>query len=117
SLVACFSAYIFCLGLLTLAYSPTVTLLATCVVATTAVAAETLLLKARPFGAIVNMIVGAGFVFLLGGILTHHYTWGHGLVGAVALWIIAAAVALILNAREESRATRNVNPLDPKSLP
>ena len=103
--------------MLTLSYSPTVTLLATCVVATTAVAAETLLLKARPFGAIVNMIVGAGFVFLLGGILTDNYTWSHGLIGAVTLWVIAAAVALILNAREESKATSNVNPLDPESLP
>ncbi len=114
SLIACFSAYLFFLGVFTLSYSISATLLATCAIATTAVAAETLLMKARPFGAIVNLVAGAGFVFLLGGIVTDHYSIMHGVLGAIALWVIAAAVALILNTRQESEHTRFVNPLQPE---
>ncbi len=115
SLIACFSAYIFFLGVFTLSYSISATLLATCAIAATAVAAETLLMKIRPFGAVVNLIAGAGFVFLLGGMVTDNYGILQGIFGAVALWVIAAAVAIILNTRQETEHTRFINPLQPES--
>ena len=42
------------------------------------------------------LLVGLGVLVLVIGLFTDAYSWQYGLIGAVALWVVAFAVRILL---------------------